>query len=175
MPKRTRPLVLALHGAGGSESLFFESHAGGAIVPLCATRSWILVAPRLDLAEPINVPALAEAHAHTLPVERTRVFLGGHSLGALQACGAVNAEPSAFRTPALSAGGGGIREAAAWRELPVFSARRSPAHSRSSTECVDAYDAAPLARVLQASMPPVRSVTRWQPPARSRLAAIDER
>ncbi len=115
-----RALVLALHGAGGSENLFFEGYGAGAIVALCEARGWILVAPRLAPVEPFDAAALVDALAAFLPVDRGRVFLVGHSMGAMQASAALNAAPGLARAAALLAGAGGIRAPAAWRELPVF-------------------------------------------------------
>ena len=42
------PLVIALHGAGGSENMFFDAYGNGKIVDLCRKRGWLLVAPRLS-------------------------------------------------------------------------------------------------------------------------------
>ena len=39
------PLVLALHGAGGSENMFFDGYGDGKVARLCAERGWLLAAP----------------------------------------------------------------------------------------------------------------------------------
>ena len=44
-----RPCVIALHGAGGSDNLFFEGYGHGAAVRLAKERGWLLVAPQAPL------------------------------------------------------------------------------------------------------------------------------
>src|SRR5262245_24250205 len=44
-PKKPVPVV-ALHGAGGSENLFFEGYGAGQIVKECQKRGWVLIATR---------------------------------------------------------------------------------------------------------------------------------
>jgi hypothetical protein len=39
------PLVIVLHGTGGSENLHFDVHGPGLLVRLCRERGWLLVAP----------------------------------------------------------------------------------------------------------------------------------
>lgn len=119
----TRALVLALHGAGGSENLFFEGYGAGAIVGLCGARGWLLAAPRIGLERPLDggeLVALVDALADVLPVDLARVYVVGHSLGAMLACAAVNAAPGRFRAVALLGGAGGMASLEDWRAQPVF-------------------------------------------------------
>ena len=72
------PLVIALHGVGGSENMFFDGYGDGAIVKLCERRGWLLVAPGGGLA-----PGLHRRHRWTLSGgPQAQFFLIGHSLGA---------------------------------------------------------------------------------------------
>ncbi len=74
-------VVVAFHGAGGSENMFFDSYGDGEIVRLCRARGWGLICPRvtspLDDYGPVieRLPALVAPRA-------TRLFIVGHSLGA---------------------------------------------------------------------------------------------
>jgi predicted esterase len=77
-----RPLVVALHGAGGSENLFFDGYGDGLAVRLAVERGWYFVAPRAGLLEAPDVAALVETLAQRLPVDRAKVLVIGHSLGA---------------------------------------------------------------------------------------------
>jgi predicted esterase len=115
------PLVIALHGAGGSENLFFDAYGRGAIVRLCRARGWLLVCPRgrlLDMTPPVE--ELAAAVGRLYPVDAKRVFLVGHSLGAMQAVGVAGKSPRAFAAVAALAGSGLVRPSAAVKDVPFF-------------------------------------------------------
>jgi pimeloyl-ACP methyl ester carboxylesterase len=114
-----RPLVVALHGAGGSENLFFESYGHGAIVDECRRRGWLLVAPRGMLA-PKDLPSLLDAIARLLPIDRRRVALVGHSMGAAQAVAAASAAPDQFAALVALGGGGRVVPSERLRALPAF-------------------------------------------------------
>src|SRR5207248_2774587 len=43
------PLVVAMHGAGGSENMFFDGYGDGLVARLCADRGWLLVTTRTPL------------------------------------------------------------------------------------------------------------------------------
>jgi predicted esterase len=115
------PLVIALHGAGGSENFFFESYGHGGAVRRCRERGWLLVAPRGSLLE--MTPPLADlvhAVSRLYPIDRQRVFVLGHSLGAIQAVSAARRTPDAFAGVAAVAGGGVVEPAPGLRRLPFF-------------------------------------------------------
>lgn len=76
--KKDATVVIALHGAGGSENLFFEGYGGGMAVREALRRGWIFLSPR----------ATGRAAADALDwlrtvrgVEVARVLLMGHSMG----------------------------------------------------------------------------------------------
>jgi predicted esterase len=116
------PVVFALHGAGGSENLFFEGYGAGRIVAECETRGWFLVATRSGLgfnAAP-PVPEVFGRLAKRYPLDPKRVFVVGHSMGAGQAVQLVQKHPNFFAAAAALGGGGAVREKAAFATLPVF-------------------------------------------------------
>lgn len=115
------PLVLALHGAGGSENLFFDGYGRGAVVGLCQQRGWLLVAPRLTaVGRQPTFPEIIEAVASLYPVDRQRVFLVGHSLGAQLALVAAEQQPQAYAGLAALGGGRAVRQAERLKDLPIF-------------------------------------------------------
>jgi pimeloyl-ACP methyl ester carboxylesterase len=114
-----RPLIVALHGAGGSENLFFESYGAGRIVGLCRERGWLLLAPRSPLGS-APVAGLVEALAAQLPVDRERVVLIGHSMGASQATATASADPARYAALVALGGGGRVTPSAGLPALPVF-------------------------------------------------------
>ncbi|MCI0463283.1 MAG: alpha/beta fold hydrolase [Gemmataceae bacterium] len=116
------PLVIALHGAGGSENLFFEGYGSGEIVRQCAQRGWLLVAPRSEGFR-FNLPAadLIDRVAKLYPVDRKRVFVVGHSMGAMQAVSAAQAAPERYAAVAALGGGGFVgKQADGLKALPFF-------------------------------------------------------
>lgn len=102
-----RPLVVALHGAGGSENLFFEGYGAGAAVAAARQRGWLLVAPRGG--GPGQVDDLVDALAERYPIDRRRVFLLGHSMGGGQAVAAACRAPQRFAAAAVLGGGGRVK------------------------------------------------------------------
>jgi predicted esterase len=120
--KKPVPLVVALHGAGGSENLFFEGYGNGRTVKECAERGWMLLAPRggglLGGTPPVAevVAKLSERY----PIDPKRVFLLGHSMGAAQAVELVQQNPGRFAAVACLGGGGRVRKHGAFAELPLF-------------------------------------------------------
>jgi predicted esterase len=119
--KKPMPLVIALHGAGGSENLFFEGYGAGAIVSLCKKRGWLLLAPRSDgFARSGSVADIVDEFAKLYPVDTSRVFLVGHSMGAAQALSAVGQTPDRFAGAAALGGGGIVRDAKVFERVPLF-------------------------------------------------------
>jgi predicted esterase len=119
-PKKQVPLVVALHGIGGSENLFFEGYGDGQIVKLCKERGWLLVAPRCPLFGTPPVAEIVEQLSKRYPVDAKRVFLVGHSMGAAQSVELVQKYPKLFAGVALLGGGGRVTDAKAFAELPTF-------------------------------------------------------
>ncbi|MBM3974738.1 MAG: hypothetical protein FJ301_11625 [Planctomycetes bacterium] len=116
-----QPLVLALHGAGGSENLFFDGYGDGAVATLAAARGWFVAAPRLGmLGGGADLPALIDALAARFPIDTARVVAVGHSMGAGAALSAAGRAPTRYRAVAALGGGGGVPKNAAARELPFF-------------------------------------------------------
>src|SRR5205085_8545976 len=117
------PLVLALHGAGGSEHTFFDSYGLGKIAPLSEARGWLVVAPRGTAGfTPNRVAEIIEAVDKLYPVDRQRVFLLGHSMGAAQAIASALSTPTRFIGVAALGSGGVVKEFAGLADLPFFDA-----------------------------------------------------
>lgn len=121
-PKKPVPVVFALHGAGGSENLFFEGYGAGHIVRECQKRGWVLVAPRsgLNFTGAPPVTELFDQLAKRYPLDAKRTFVVGHSMGAVQAVELVQKHPGRFATVAALGGGGTIKDAKPFAAQPVF-------------------------------------------------------
>ena len=117
------PIVVALHGAGGSENLFFEGYGDGQIVKLCEKRGWLLVAPRSGLSLVGGGPPVGEIVdelAKRYPIDPKAVFVVGHSMGAMQTIDASQRYPGKFAGIAVFGGGGLIRKPVGFETLPTF-------------------------------------------------------
>lgn len=114
------PLVVALHGAGGSENLFFEGYGNGHIVKECEKRGWMLLAPRGGLLGAAPVAAIIDKLAERYPIDPKRIFLVGHSMGAGQAIELAQQHPGKFAAVASLGGAGRVRKKEPFADLPVF-------------------------------------------------------
>jgi predicted esterase len=82
---RPLPVLIAFHGAGGSENMFFETYGAGRLVELAEERGWLVVSPRQGLfGLPMDVSQILQVLSEHFEIDRERVFLLGHSMGAGQ-------------------------------------------------------------------------------------------
>jgi predicted esterase len=144
------PLVVALHGAGGDEHHWFEAYGAGRLARLAREDGVLLVAPATGMGglRPEEFDQLLVALVYCYAIDRARIHVVGHSMGAglaanlakergarlaSVACfagGPRGAPPTSTTPPILVVAGArdaivpyvGVRQAAlAWREagLPV--------------------------------------------------------
>lgn len=132
--RKAHPLVIALHGAGGSENLFFEGYGNGKIVKLCKDRGWILIAPRSFGFSAEKMQNFVDEVAKIYNIDRKNVFIIGHSLGAIQALNIVTEKPTLFGAVALISAGRLQKFSEQMRELPIFIAAGSADFSLQSSK-----------------------------------------
>jgi predicted esterase len=135
---RPRPLVIALHGVGGSENMFFEAYGQGRIQRLAQQHGWLVASPRSVFgfaAAPVfrTIEAVAALHA----VDRHRIFVVGHSMGGMQAMAAVRQQPKTFAAVAVLSAGP-VGDLVPLRDVPVFVATSSADFSRP--QAVELHD-----------------------------------
>lgn len=100
-PNEPLTVVLALHGAGGSENLFFEGYGRGLAVKEALRRRWVFIAPRASAsAASDSVAWLAEF----LGKKPERILVMGHSMGGRMALGTGSIKPSAIALFAPASG-----------------------------------------------------------------------
>lgn len=132
--RKAHPLVIALHGAGGSENLFFEGYGNGKIVKLCKDRGWILIAPRNFGFSAEKMQNFIDEVAKIYHIDRKNVFIVGHSLGAIQALNILAEKPALFGAVALISAGRSQKFSEKMRELPIFIAAGSEDFSLQSSK-----------------------------------------
>ncbi|MGE0000553.1 MAG: hypothetical protein AB7F50_07445 [Fimbriimonadaceae bacterium] len=110
------PVVIALHGAGGSQNMFFESYGAGVGPKSARKRGWIFMSPR---SVPGAVPACLAWLREERGITPRKVFVMGHSMGGAVALSkeTLSAKPDALALFAPASGG---RLPAEARDLPVF-------------------------------------------------------
>jgi predicted esterase len=114
------PLLLAYHGAGGDESMFFEGYGGGLLKQL-ADQHNLLVACPLTYAASSN-PAfdrLVEDLSADYNVDSARIYLVGHSMGAGAVSALASGRGNAIAAAACIAGGGFTAPSDAQRRAPL--------------------------------------------------------
>jgi predicted peptidase len=116
------PLVIALHGAGGSENLFFDGYGRGAVAKLALQRGWLVAAPRNIGSDAARLQLFIDALAKLYPVDRNKIFLVGHSMGAAQSVALASNMPGKLAGVALLGGGGRPRgyDNEQFKKLPFF-------------------------------------------------------
>ena len=115
------PVLIALHGAGGSENMFFQTYGAGRLVELGKARRWIVVSPRQTLTGlNLDVPEMVQALSEHLPVDSSRVMVVGHSMGAAQAMAQVSKHPESVAMLAALGGGGNVQDSQAIRKVPFY-------------------------------------------------------
>ncbi|MCU0315088.1 MAG: alpha/beta fold hydrolase [Fimbriimonadaceae bacterium] len=103
--KRSTPLVIALHGAGGSEHMFFDSYGAGLVRKLSTDRRWAVISP---LSSPNGAREAQSFFSSLVQEAPERVFLIGHSMGGgvvsnLMRPGGLSARGAALFAPATQA------------------------------------------------------------------------
>ncbi|MFN9078050.1 MAG: alpha/beta fold hydrolase [bacterium] len=81
------PLVIAFHGAGADENMFFDGYGGGALLRSASGEAFIAVCPPTVAfgVSPNLLEAFIEELCKELPIDRRRIGLMGHSLGGVTA------------------------------------------------------------------------------------------
>jgi len=78
------PLLIALHGAGGDERMFFTAYGAGRLHAEAMRRGMVVVTPNSSAfaRHPWALDSFIAVIDRSHPVDRARVYLLGHSMGA---------------------------------------------------------------------------------------------
>lgn len=107
-PEAGWPLVIALHGAGGNEHMFFAAYGVGRIKQLAEQHGFVVACPQVSplAAQPLIFDALVDSIALDYPIDRSRIYLVGHSMGAAVAQAWSKGRHDKIAASALIAGAG---------------------------------------------------------------------
>ncbi|MBL9001124.1 MAG: dienelactone hydrolase family protein [Phycisphaerae bacterium] len=83
-PGVKRPLIIALHGAGGDESMFFRGYGAGALSRLSSEDGLVIASPATGalMASGSNFTRLVSALGDWYDTDPDRIYVIGHSMGA---------------------------------------------------------------------------------------------
>lgn len=104
------PLVIALHGAGADENMFFDGYGAGRLRTLADSLGFIVLAPSTnDFArDPATLDTAIAVVARATAFDRSRVYMLGHSLGAGNTLRFATQRRDVLRAAALIAGAGAV-------------------------------------------------------------------
>ncbi len=129
------PVLFLFHGAGGSENMFFETYGSGRAVKLGIERGCLVVAPRQGLGGlALDCAEMLDLLAPFYELDRSRVFLIGHSMGAAQVIRQVSLHPELPTAASAIGGGRPIRDPRAIAQVPWFVAAGALDFGRSGAK-----------------------------------------
>ena len=130
------PLVIAFHGAGGDECMFFEGYGRGELRRLAERERFIAVCPATIpfAASPNLLDALVGELATELPIDRSRVYVLGHSLGAVTAGRLAALRPKSVVAAGLIAGFADVPRKAQPARRRLWAAELDPIFPASGLE-----------------------------------------
>jgi predicted esterase len=107
-PTTPWPVVIAFHGAGGDEFMFMTGYGDGELRRQADQRGFLAVSPRAELFmnNPANLEKLIEELARDHTIDRARIYLLGHSMGAGAVTSLASARPDLVAAGVALAGGG---------------------------------------------------------------------
>lgn len=106
-----RPLLVALHGAGGDENMFMDGYGAGCIRRIADELGLIVASPATMQINPANFDALVEALSADYAIDARRVYVLGHSMGAGVAAALARGRAERIAAVCVLAGGGGFNGA----------------------------------------------------------------
>lgn len=129
-PAPPAPLVIALHGAGGDEHMFMDAYGRGEIKRLADAHGFIVASPATARASSgANFDALLDAITADYAIDPARIYVIGHSMGAMAAARLASTRASRIAAVVCLAGGPIDRDAPATPAepgAPAPAARRAP-------------------------------------------------
>lgn len=122
------PLVIALHGAGGDENMFFDGYGAGRIKELAEEKGFLCVAPRVGFTglSGAAFDAIVQALLYDYAIDVKRIHVIGHSMGAAAAYGLATSRADRLASVACLCGGAAGEPPSACAPLLVVAGELDP-------------------------------------------------
>lgn len=131
------PVLVAYHGAGGSENMFFESYGAGRTIELALERGWCIVCPRQGLLGlGLDLEPMLDELQSLFTLDRNKVYVLGHSMGAAQAIQQSVKFPTLPRAVAALGGGRGLSSVPSAMNFPWFVAAGKQDFGRAGAQAL---------------------------------------
>ena len=129
------PVIVAYHGAGGSENMFFDAYGAGRLARLARDNGYLLVTPRQPLMGALlPIDSLIDQLAEIAPIDRSRIVVIGHSMGAGQTISQLDRHPGIAQAAVILGGGRAIQKPDAWKGIKVYAAAGDKDFGLSGTQ-----------------------------------------
>jgi len=101
------PLIVLLHGAGGDEAMFMAAYGNGEAKRQAETHGCIIASPSTTavMSSPAVLDALITQASTDYSIDRSRIFVVGHSMGAAAAAGLARTRAATLAGVVCLAGG----------------------------------------------------------------------
>lgn len=105
--EKPAPLLIVLHGAGGDENMFPEAYGAGVIKKIADEHGLLIASPSTYRfgSNPQRIAELVDALAYDYAIDRNRIYLLGHSMGAGAAAGLIRGSAKTVAAACCMAGG----------------------------------------------------------------------
>ena len=134
-PDQALPVIVAYHGAGGSENMFFDAYGAGRLAKLARDNGYLLVTPRQPLMGALlPIDSLIDQLANIAPIDRNRIVVIGHSMGAGQAISQLDKHPGIAKAAVILGGGRAVQKPDAWKGVKVYAAAGDKDFGLSGTQ-----------------------------------------
>lgn len=106
-PDEPAPLLVVLHGMGGDENMFFEAYGAGVVKKLADAKGLIVASPLTYTfgSDIKNLQSLVDSLSNDYAIDRRRVYVLGHSMGAGAAAGLARGQADTIAAACCIAGG----------------------------------------------------------------------
>lgn len=107
---RALPVVIALHGAGADENMFLEGYGAGKLRDLADSIGFVLLSPLTTafVREPGTLDSALALMSRSATLDRSRVYLIGHSMGGAAAIRIASEAREKIRAAVVLAGVGAV-------------------------------------------------------------------
>lgn len=122
------PLLIALHGAGGDENMFFDGYGAGRIKKIAEEKGLIVLSPRTEMTMRGDTAfaSMLAAMIRDYSIDTKRVYVLGHSMGAGAAAQFALKQSGKLAGAVCMAGGRGFESAMAIAPTLVITGELDP-------------------------------------------------